>query len=190
MRYWLLALLLLAGCQQPSPPPSGDSRPTDSAHAEQSSSAPATKTPAAETPSTWQLKTTTNPADGSTTVVLHREAVEVRNRSDAGAPILYVRCKSSTTELYIDWHDYIPGASHQVTTRLDRGPTQARQWALSRSNIATFYPDSPIDFLQALMQSKLLYAEATPYNAAPVTAVFNLEGLTDAIQPLRTACDW
>ena len=181
MRYLLPILVLFIGCQQPASPPSDRA---DSAQGEQS---PA---PSAETSPTWQLNTATNPADGSTTVVLYREAMEVRAHSGARAPILYVRCKSGSTELYIDWHDYIPGTSHQVTTRLDRGPAQARPWTLSRSNVATFYPSSPIDFLQALLQAKLLYAEATPYNTAPVTAVFDLEGLADTIEPLRAACSW
>lgn len=183
MRYWILFLLvlLLAGCQQPASPPS------DESGADSAQTAPS---PAAEAPPTWQLNTTTNPSDGSTTVVLYREAMEVRAHSGARDPILYVRCKGGGTELYIDWHDYIPGATHQVTTRLDRTPTQARMWNLSRSNIATFYPGSPIDFLQTLMAADRLYAEATPYNTAPVTALFDLEGLTDAIQPLRSACGW
>jgi len=186
MRYWIFSLfVLLAGCQQPaSPPPDESRRPADSAQAEQPANSPAEAAP------TWQLNTTTNPVDGSTTVVLHREAREVRAHSSAGNPILYVRCKSGATELYIDWHDYIPGASHRVTTRLDRRPTQARMWSLSRSNVATFYPSSPVDFLKTLMEAKLLYAEATPYNTAPVTAVFDLGGLADAIQPLRTQCGW
>ena len=184
MRYLLPLVMLLVGCQESAAPPSSTPSPADSAQAEQSAG------PGMATAPTWQLNTTTNPADGSTTVVLYREAMEVRAHSGARDPILYVRCKGGATELYIDWHDYIPGATHQVTTRLDRNPTQARMWNLSRSNIATFYPGSPIDFLQTLMAADRLYAEATPYNTAPVTALFDLEGLTDAIQPLRSACGW
>jgi len=185
MRYWTVFLIvLLVGCQQPASPPPDAPRPADSAQAAPPSA------PSAETAPTWQLNTTTNPADGSTTVVLYREAMEVRAHSTARDPILYVRCKSGATELYIDWHDYIPGATHQVTTRLDRSPTQARMWNLSRSNVATFYPDSPVDFLQALMEANRLYAEATPYNTAPVTALFDMTGLADAIGPLRAECGW
>lgn len=173
-----LLALLIAGCQQPAPPPEDRTAPADSAQ---------TAEPAAPS---WQLNTTTNPTDSSTTVVLYRSAMEVRAHSIAGVPILYIRCKSGETALYIDWHNYIPGASHQVTTRMDRGPTQARMWTLSRSNVATFYPDVPVAFLRMLMQADLLYAEATPYNTTPVTAVFDLTGLADIIQPLRDACEW
>lgn len=184
MRYLLFPLVLLVGCQQSASPP------PDASHAADSAQAASPSEPAAEPARDWRVNTTTHPADGSTTVVLYRGAMEVRAHSALHTPILYVRCKRGATELYIDWHDYIPGSTHQVTTRLDRGPTQARMWSLSRSNVATFYPDSPVDFLQALMQADLLYTEATPYNTSPVTAVFDVEGLAEAIQPLRTQCGW
>lgn len=179
----LLGFVLLLGCQDAPP-----EAPTSEEVADTAQAQPAAPTAANEP--AWQLSTLTNPADGSQTIVLQRTAREVRARSDAETPVLYIRCRGGTTDLYVDWHDYIPGTTHQVTIRLDRGPTRARPWALSRSNVATFYPESPTALLQEMMGAGLLFAEATPYNTAPVTAVFDLEGLAPEIQPLREACGW
>lgn len=185
-----LGLLSLAGCvlivtacqepasQEPVPEPP---TPADTA----------SRGKAASSASAWQLNTLANPADGSQVVVLQRTAQEVRSHSTADQPILYIRCRGGTTDLYIDWHDYIAGSTHRVTIRLDRGATtRARMWVLSRSNVATFYPESPVGLLQELMEARLLFVEAEPYNTASVTAVFGLEGLADAIRPLRAACGW
>jgi hypothetical protein len=179
----LFGFAVILGCQEPSPEAPSSEERADTAQVQQAA-------PTRPDGPAWQRNAVTNPADGSETIVLQRTAREVRARSTADAPVLYVRCRGGATDLYIDWHDYIPGTTHSVMIRLDQGPTRARPWMLSRSNVATFYPEPPAPLLQEMMGARLLFAEATPYNTAPVTAVFALEGLAHEIQPLRDACGW
>jgi type VI secretion system protein VasI len=176
--------LVLLGCQEPASQRQDAAAPTDTTQ----EAPPTAPVPASEPD--WQVRTMTSPVDGTDVIILQRTAREVRARSTADPPILYIRCREGTTDLYIDWHDYIAGSTHRVTIRLDRGPTRARMWALSRSNVATFYPESPVALLQEMINAEILFAEAEPYNTAAVTTVFALDGLAAAIQPLRTACGW
>lgn len=174
----------LAGCQSDAPQVPAGADTTGTIQTEQAAPEVMQSEPIG-----WTLSVTTR-SDGASTTVLHIKASEVRAHSVNDAPTLFVRCRSGTTDLYIDWHDYIPGASHLVTIRLDKGPTRTQMWTLTRSNVATFYPQSPVGLLGELMRARRLYAEATPYNETPVTAVFDLEGLEREVQPVRAACGW
>lgn len=55
----------------------------------------------------------------------------------------------------------------------------------------TFYPGSgAIGFIKELMDADRFVAQVTPYNDNPVTAIFDLTGLNQAVQPLQETCGW
>jgi hypothetical protein len=60
---------------------------------------------------------------------------------------------------------------------------------MSTDSQATFHPQA-IPFLKSLVQANKLVAQVTPYNASPVTAIFDTTGLGNAIKPLRETCNW
>jgi type VI secretion system protein VasI len=103
---------------------------------------------------------------------------------------LIIRCKSNKTELYIKWYDYLGMDSTQVSTRVGNASAQKRSWGLSTDNTATFFPGSPIAFIKSLMSAEKFIAQVTPYSESPVTAVFDIRGLTEAIKPLQETCGW
>ncbi len=41
-----------------------------------------------------------------------------------------------------------------------------------------------------LANSSKMYTKITPYNESPVSATFNLNGLSNALKPLQAACNW
>ena len=102
---------------------------------------------------------------------------------------LILRCKSNKTELYIIWNDYL-GNESDVLTRVGKAKATTRRWSLSTDSQSTFYPESPISFIKRLSASNTLVAQVTPYNESPVTAVFKLAGLGNAIAPLQQTCHW
>lgn len=112
-------------------------------------------------------------------------------RARYGDPIaLILRCKSNKTEAYINWQDYL-GSDAYVTTRIGDQDARNRKWSLSTDSQATFYPGGgDISFIKRLMDSDRLVAQVTPYNESPVTAVFDIRGLEEEIEPLREACNW
>lgn len=136
----------------------------------------------------WEVKIDKNPVDDSQTVTLALVADE--GKSSFQQPVvLLIRCKSNTTELFISWNDYL-GNEAEVLTRVGTAPASTMTWSLSTDSQATFYPRSPITFIKSFMGADRLVAQVTPYNESPVTAIFDLKGLTGAIAPLRKTCNW
>ena len=137
----------------------------------------------------WKVSVEKNPVDDSKTVFLALLADE--GKSKFGEAIaLIIRCKSNKTELFINWSDYLGMESTHVLTRIGNAPAQQRSWSLSSDNTATFFPEAPIAFIKSLMSADKLVAQVTPYNENPVTAIFDIRGLSEAIKPLQETCRW
>lgn len=136
----------------------------------------------------WRSNVTTNPLDDSKTVTLSLSSQKGGSRFDE-RPTLIVRCQSNTTEMYINWHEYL-GNEAEVISRIGDEPAQTKWWSISTDHVATFYPGNKIAFLKQLMNVDKFVAQVTPYNESPVTAVFEISGLEEAIIPLRESCSW
>ena len=54
--------------------------------------------------------------------------------------------------------------------------------------VALTYPGNNAAFLEQLLSSDRLVAQTTPYSESPITAVFDLAGLSAAVKPLREVC--
>ena len=135
----------------------------------------------------WNVSVDVNPIDDSKTVTLVLDADSGKNRW--GKPVYFVaRCKSNTTDLYIGWNDYL-GSEADVLTRVGDNKAITQRWSMSTNSEATFHY-KPIPFLKELLSSSKLVAQVTPYNESPITAIFNTEGLENAIKPLRETCNW
>ncbi len=135
----------------------------------------------------WAVNVETNPIDDSKTVTLLLMADEGKNRW--GRPIaMLVRCRSNETDLFIAWNDYL-GSEADVLSRVGSDKARTRRWSMSTDKKATFHPQ-PIAFLKSMMEADSLVTQVTPYNESPVTAVFDIKGLSEAIKPLRETCHW
>ena len=135
----------------------------------------------------WLVSTRVDPIDDSQTVVL-----SVKSSSAVsiwGKPIaLVLRCKSYETNAYIGWQDYL-GSETVVTTRIGKDKAKTARWNLSNDGLSSFHT-KPIDFIKNMMGNDVLVAQTTPYRESTVTAIFNISGLENAIEPLRTTCNW
>ena len=137
----------------------------------------------------WTVEVKTNPIDDSTTVMIYTSSTQGQSRW--GVPLaLILRCKSDKTEVYINWRDFLGSDSVRVTTRIGSEEAETKTWGLSTDNEATFYPDNDIRFIKQLFGNNRLVAQTTPYNESPVTAIFDISGLEDAIVELREVCGW
>jgi type VI secretion system protein VasI len=135
----------------------------------------------------WNVSVDVNPIDDSKTVTLILDANSGKSRF--GKPVYMVlRCKSKKTNLYIGWNDYLGGEA-DILTRIGKNKANTSRWSMSTDKKASFHP-KPIPFIKEMLQSNKLIAQVTPYNASPVTAVFNTSGLTNAIKPLKETCGW
>jgi len=137
----------------------------------------------------WSVSVDTNPIDDSTTVLLSITADS--GRSSLGKPVtMFVRCKSNETELYINWSDYL-GRNGTVLTRIGSNDASTKDWNLSTDSQATFHPQKgTIGFLKWMASADKFVAQITPYNESPVTAIFDITGMENALKPLRETCEW
>ena len=136
----------------------------------------------------WLSKIETNPVDDTKTVNLVLVADE--GKSAFGQSIaLVIRCMSNETQLYITWNSYL-GDEANVLTRVGQQQATTQRWLLSTDSQATFYPGSAIQLIRSLMQVDGFVAQVTPYGESPVTAVFDVKGLSRAIEPLQQTCGW
>lgn len=135
----------------------------------------------------WSVDVRVNPIDDSRTVIMMLTADSGRTRW--GEPVtLFARCRSNSTEVYISWNEYL-GSESNVLTRIGDEPATSRQWSVSTNSQASFHP-RPIAFLKEMMKADSMVAQTTPYNENPVTAIFDITGINNAITPLRETCNW
>lgn len=135
----------------------------------------------------WDVHVEVNPIDDSKTVFLTLKADE--GKSKWKRPIyLTARCLSNKTEVYINWDDYL-GRKVSMTTRVGNKKAVTSRWGVSSDGKAAFH-HKPIGLLKDMMEHNKFVAQVTPYNDSPVTAIFDISGLSNAIAPLRETCNW
>lgn len=143
----------------------------------------------------WIVKQDDDPLNDSRIVTLVN--VSEQGESSFGRPIILVlRCAGNATDMYIGWQDYLGSDNIRVTHRVGKDEAESLMWSLSTDNEATFYPRNVQKHLLRMIEieqsssGQQFVARTTPYNESPTTAIWNLDGLAEAIVPLREACGW
>jgi type VI secretion system protein VasI len=148
---------------------------------------PQTQTTNEPSNSKWVVTSNTNPVDDTKTAVAM--LVADAGASKWGNQITFIaRCKSGSTEVFINWYDYL-GSEATVLTRVGNEKAKTSEWDLSSDSKASFAPQ-PVKLLKAMQTSNKFLAQITPYNESPVTAIFDTTGFDNAIKPLRELCKW
>ena len=137
----------------------------------------------------WVVNDTTNPLNDTRKVSLFLEASS--GRSPYGRPVgLVLRCQDSKTEVFVAWNAFISDDEGDVTMRVGTDEAETANWSKSSDNEATFYPGDAPQLIQRLITANRLVLQTTPYQESPITAIFDLAGLANAVKPLRAACGW
>lgn len=140
----------------------------------------------------WQISTESSPIDDSENVSL----ILLANDSYQNAygqqvtPALYIRCKENKTETYIYWDTYLGLDETSMLYRLDKQKPKTKVWDISTNSKSVFYRGNVIDYIKTLSKANNMYAGITPYGDSPISATFDLTGLTAALKPLQKACRW
>lgn len=152
--------------------------------------------PAPHEETKWIINEDTNPVDDSKT----RRATLIADEgsSSMGDSVsLTIRCMSNKTELFVNWNDFLGDDSHDVyndwknvIVRVGENKAQQQRWDISTDSKATFAPGSPIDLIKRMLKAERLVLRTTPYNENPVTAVFMLKGMENAVAPIAEECGW
>jgi len=128
----------------------------------------------------WTFSKEINPVDDTITITFILD-------SDSGKSIygetiyLVLRYRSKKTEAYISWNSYL-GNEAYVLTRIGTEKAITQLWSMATNNQSTFYPKDDIEFIRKLMNVDRFVAQVTPYSESPITAVFDVRGLRDAVE--------
>ncbi len=136
----------------------------------------------------WQVSDTTNPMDDTrkVTIFLHADS----GTGQFGGRVRFAaRCQSNKTEAWVSWNDFMGTDAVSVTYRVGDEEAKKYKWGLSTDNKAT-YIEKPIPLLKQMMVTNKFIAQATPYNESPITAIFDTQGMENALKPLRETCGW
>jgi len=138
----------------------------------------------------WLVDISTDPIDDSKIVNLVLPCTSGTN-SDGNPIYLFLRYESGKTEAFIVWGQYLGENLIDVTWRFGNEQAETGEWLISTDGKATFYPPyDVIAFIKKLLTVNRFVVRLTPPNESPITAVFDLRGLKNAIPPLREAAGW
>lgn len=116
-----------------------------------------------------------------------------RGRAPARMTIL---CLDDNTVVQFAFAGYALGTptsnSGTLTIQFDRLPSRSQSLELSTDRTALgFFTDAQaMGFLEQLLDAERLFVRAQPQGQRSVTVSFQLEGIEDALVPVREACGW
>ena len=112
--------------------------------------------------------------------------------SESGDQILVVRCMQNVTGVMLLWGDYLGSDdAPNVTHRFDDDDPQTLLWPMTTSSNGHLRTSgNAISFARQLLDAGRLAARTTPFRESPVTAIFALTGVHNALAPVRAACGW
>jgi type VI secretion system protein VasI len=107
-----------------------------------------------------------------------------------GDPIEFiVQCRDERTEVLLDWGHFLPN-QQEVTLRLDSDEPQRTFWDPDRNSTRALYRSDGAALARALATRRRLVARVNPPRRDPITAIFDLTGMSDALVPIGEACGW
>lgn len=154
------------------------------------------KSVSTSTVSQWEVKQEKSKIDDSENVYMSVDSLEIHSRS-FGQPDhlrLMIFCRERRTDVFIqfagEYMSDIQGGG-RTTFRLDKNKAFEMNLIASTSHKALGLPTSEnLKFVKSLFGGKNLFVRAAPYNQSAVSADFPVQGLEEAIKPLRSACGW
>jgi hypothetical protein len=131
-------------------------------------------------------------SDGSRTITFHLAATrDLPVWMNHARPELVVRCLSRATEAFVvlDTSAGFEDDADRRTVRVqwDDEPPSVQQWGVSEGGRELFAPNSRA-FMERMARARRLQFGFTPFNAAPVTADFAVQGFDQLAGLVTTTC--
>ncbi|MBU2983516.1 type VI secretion protein [Lentibacter algarum] len=145
----------------------------------------------------WSVVKSESGFDDSSRVVLRQTSTNTISGRFGGTanPSLLVRCQENTTSLFLvaGGHFLSDIQSYgRVDYRVDDRKAGRKSMKTSTDNqaLGLWGGGQSIPFIKEIMSGKQLLVRLTPYNESPLEFSFEIDGLDEAIEPLRKACNW
>jgi len=144
----------------------------------------------------WQMTEGISPIDDSKIVTLFIEAdIPINFKYKSKTPVLYLRCKQKETSIFINFNTFFGTDIVFPVTRIDSERAITSQaWKVSANYQSISYRElndkKTTDLIKTLLNKQKYFVLVTPNGETPLNATFSLDGLEQAIEPLRQACEW
>ncbi len=145
----------------------------------------------------WHVREERSKLDDSRSVFISTESKEyLKDRfGSSDRAMLFIRCKENTTSAFITFAGHfmsdIQGYG-RVDYRVDGRKASRSTMDASTDNkaLGLWSGRKSIPFAKNLFDGSELYVRATPYSESAIEMTFPIDGLKEAITPLRDACNW
>jgi len=144
----------------------------------------------------WTVRSETSKMDDSTNVFLSLISDEQTNCPyKSGAHSIHMACRENETNLWIYFGDCFMSSIQgkgKITYRLDSESAINKNFRESNNNMALglWSGGRAIPFIKQMLGHERLIVRATPFSDSKVTAEYTIDGLEEAVKPLRKACNW
>jgi type VI secretion system protein VasI len=135
----------------------------------------------------WIVEQEKSDLDGSSNVAIHISSL----RADDPFPCLVIQCAGRATGVYLETTRR-PATASRLTSleyRLDKKPWSSRQFTSGSDGLALglWSGQSPAAFARELLSHNSLEVRLKEKRG---DAGFDIAGIDEAIQPVRSACHW
>ncbi len=150
----------------------------------------------------FDYESTSDPITGQTehSVFLRSDRGLNRRRNPIELELTCDSTEPGDYRLVLNWGEFLPSTEPEVTTRIGQGESVTGTWQTGRFRERTIFPGAESGFTKVELINELeaeaeagnttLVFRTTPYNYTPITAVFDMTGFTDVIQPMRSSCQF
>lgn len=143
----------------------------------------------------WRSLLIDDPASYAGAVVLQQDSattIKDESASNDVTPVLEFRCTPGDAAITarIDWRRFISSFSTEAGFKVDGGRFTWLKWKVDSSEKVTLSPSAADSqkLIDMLVNGNELLVEISPYSEAPVTAQYDLAGLAEALDALRSKC--
>jgi len=104
-------------------------------------------------------------------------------------PLLTAHCNGTKTKVFINWGESIDKIK-QVEILIGGEKFYSKRWNLSKNKNISFYPKFPPYFLKQMSHKNKFEISLLLRNGETKFAIFDTSHMTQAIEPIRAACEW
>lgn len=142
----------------------------------------------------WTNREEVSGLDRSKTQIALLPAVEARTKSTLPQKAaIVVRCREGKTDFYVSFTDIVDGMQPvKVDYRINDGSSRRDVWQNSQDfqGYGTWNSPRTIPLLKELLSADELYVRGDAGAMGVSEARFKLEGMAEAIAPVRQSCRW
>ena len=149
---------------------------------------------AANEATAWKVERSRDKQRGTPIIVVSRQSDDTWEMAD-GSQVrgeIVLRCSENTTAAVFFFRAAVDPFFTPIFYRIDDKPVAASTWLSGDDEgaVGLFSGASAIPFIKGLFGAKTLAIQAAPPDAPHTTFTFPLQGLDEAITPLRETCEW